>query len=92
MFEPHHCSARTCRKDQEKTSAAHCRQRKMKETTSSKISWPNATSRSCPFEGTVLERKRERERERVKRKRARKEREEDEKKKSQERGKRVKNE
>ena len=34
----------------------------MKETTSSKISWPNATSRSCPFEGTVLERKRERER------------------------------
>ena len=59
--EPHHCSARTCRKDQEKTSAAHCRQRKMKETTSSKISWPNATSRSCPFEGTVLERKRERE-------------------------------
>ena len=35
----------------------------MKETTSSKISWPNATSRSCPFEGTVLERKRERERE-----------------------------
>ena len=63
----------------------------MKETTSSKISWPNATSRSCPFEGTVLERKRERERER-KRKRARKEREEDEKKKSQEREKRVKNE
>ena len=48
--------------DQEKTSAAHCRQRKMKETTSSKISWPNATSRSCPFEGTVFERKRERER------------------------------
>ena len=60
MFEPHHCSARTCRKDQEKTSAAHCRQRKMKETTSSNISWPNATSRSCLFEGTVLERKRER--------------------------------
>ena len=90
MFEPHHCSARTCRKDQEKTSAAHCRQRKMKETTSSKISWPNATSRSCPFEGTVLERKRERERVKEEESKER-EREEDEKK-SQERGKRVKNE
>ena len=63
----------------------------MKETTSSKISWPNATSRSCPFEGTVLERKREREREKEEESKER-EREEDEKKKSQERGKRVKNE
>lgn len=87
---------------QERAGEDECRglpAKKNEKTTSSKIAqreetWPDATTKSCLCEGTVLDRKRHgaREKEKESQRKKERQREEDEEKKSQEKRQRVKNE